>query len=488
MATVNSYSLNVGRSRRITIGVITLLVVDIIWVASSELTRYIFKAEDYEKPFFSTYVKTSMFMLYLLGFLFWRPWREQCCVRSRTKSLALNLDPETATEESDIEQDNDLSDPLYIPLKYNDSDKDSLSSRSSSLSDLTDGEKVNKINKKGVRFSNVLEVRHMSDTQAEAAKMARLSYAASLKAKEDAMKAANKLPVCEVAKLSLLFCLVFFLGNISYQEALADTQVAVVNILSSTSGLFTLVLAAMFPSSHGDKFTLTKLVSVLFTIAGIVLVCMSDNSVQDDQVQLGALWALCGALLYAVYLVMLKRKVDNEERIDIPMFFGFVGLFTLLLLWPCFFFLNYTHWEGFELPSKMALIYLAVNGLVGTVLSEFLWLWGCFLTSSLIATLSLSLTIPLSMLLDIMLNRVVFNWMFFAGTVPVFLSFFVVALLSHYDDWDPVLLGLKHLIFCIYRKRTTPFRIPEDKEQRESLILNMHNMRDSKDGMECCSS
>ncbi|XP_077997239.1 solute carrier family 35 member F5-like [Glandiceps talaboti] len=486
MATVNSYSLNVGRSRRITIGVIILLVVDLIWVASSEVTRYIFKNEDYEKPFFSTYLKISMFMLYLLGFLFWRPWREQCCMKVRTKSVTLNIDPETALEESDLEHDNVLSDPLYVPVKFNDSDKDSSGSRSSSLSDLTDNEKVHTINKKGVRFSNVMEVRHMSDAQADAAKLARLSYTASLKAREDAIKAANKLPVCEVAKLSLLFCFVFFLGNMAYQEALADTQVAVVNILSSTSGLFTLLLAALFPSSHGDKFTLTKLVSVLFTIGGIVLVSFSDNTSTGDQVQLGAIWALCGALLYAIYLVMLKRKVDNEERIDIPMFFGFVGLFTFLLLWPCFFFLHYTHWEAFKLPNNMAWLYLVINGLVGTVISEFLWLWGCFLTSSLIATLSLSLTIPLSMLLDIVLNRVMFNWMFFLGTVPVFLSFFVVALLSHYDDWDPVLLGLKHLIFCFYRRRT-PHRLPEDREQRESLI-GMHNMRDSRESMDCCSS
>lgn len=40
--------------------------------------QYIFKDIGYDKPFFSTYLKTSMFMLYLLGFLFWRPWRRQC--------------------------------------------------------------------------------------------------------------------------------------------------------------------------------------------------------------------------------------------------------------------------------------------------------------------------------------------------------------------------------------------------------------------------
>ena len=97
----------------------------------------------------------------------------------------------------------------------------------------------------------------------------------------------------------------WFLANLSYQEALSDTQVAIVNILSSTSGdspslssrgndawrptgvkacllnlkwskhgfyrsyfsspssgLFTLILAAIFPSNSSDRFTLSKLLAV----------------------------------------------------------------------------------------------------------------------------------------------------------------------------------------------------------------------------------
>ncbi|XP_055248073.1 solute carrier family 35 member F5-like isoform X2 [Gorilla gorilla gorilla] len=84
-------------------------------------------------------------------------------------------------------------------------------------------------------------------------------------------------------------------------------------------------------------------------------------------------------MLYAVYIVMIKRKVDREDKLDIPMFFGFVGLFNLLLLWPGFFLLHYTGFEDFEFPNKVVLMCIIINGLIGTVLSEFLWLWGAFL-------------------------------------------------------------------------------------------------------------
>lgn len=39
-------------------------------------------------------------------------------------------------------------------------------------------------------------------------------------------------------------------------------------------------------------------------------------------VHTGSLWSLVGAMLYAVYIVMIKRRVDREDKLDIPMFFG----------------------------------------------------------------------------------------------------------------------------------------------------------------------
>ena len=52
-----------------------------------------------------------------------------------------------------------------------------------------------------------------------------------------------------------------------------------------------------------------------------MLVSMSDLKFEHKAPQ-GALWALLGAVLYAVYLVALRRKVDHEDKLDIPLFFG----------------------------------------------------------------------------------------------------------------------------------------------------------------------
>lgn len=39
----------------------------------------------YGKPYFSTYVKSSMFIIYLAGFIVWRSWWLQCHKSSMVK-------------------------------------------------------------------------------------------------------------------------------------------------------------------------------------------------------------------------------------------------------------------------------------------------------------------------------------------------------------------------------------------------------------------
>uniref|UniRef100_A0AAQ5ZN61 Solute carrier family 35 member F5 n=2 Tax=Amphiprion ocellaris TaxID=80972 RepID=A0AAQ5ZN61_AMPOC len=459
MNRMSSQSSSAAQRRRMALGVVILLLVDVIWVASSELTAYIFKRQEYSKPFFSTFTKTSMFVLYLLGFLLWRPWRQQCTGTLKRRHSAFFADAEAyfAPCTTDTTVNNCLSEPLYVPVKF----QDIPTEHSNGL--IGDCEFTSK--KQRVRFSNIMEVRQLPSTQAVEAKLSRMSYPAA-KDHEAMLRTVGKLTITDVAKISFFFCFVWFLANLSYQEALSDTQVAIVNILSSTSGLFTLILAAIFPSNSSDRFTLSKLLAVALSMGGVALVSLSSMDSPDEK---GSLWSLAGAVLYAIYIVMIKRRVDREDKLDIPMFFGFVGLFNLLLLWPGFLLLHYTGFEAFELPSQLVWTYILINGLIGTVLSEFLWLWGCFLTSSLIGTLALSLTIPLSIMADICMQKVRFSWLFFAGAVPVFLSFFIATLLCHYNNWDPVLVGLRRVYAFICRKHRIQ-RLPEDSEQCESLI------------------
>ncbi|XP_054278091.1 solute carrier family 35 member F5 [Macrosteles quadrilineatus] len=446
-----------NKSQRLLLGLFVLLLVDVIWVSSSELTKYIYKNAEFEKPFFSTYVKTSMFTIYLLGLCFYPPWRDQC----NKPANYMYIDPDMEDESYYTDANTSLSDPTFVPIKFPERSDRSSGTESDECS-------VNR----SVRFSKLAEVRHMSETDATEALLARLSYSASLRATEMYRRAANKLDIEQVCKVASMFCILWFCASYTYQAALAQTEAGMVTVLSSTSALFTLFLSALFPSSPGDRFTLSKLVAVCITVTGLTIVSMSDTHIEHpaQHVSSGVVLSLISSFFYASYLVFLRRQVDHEDKMDIPLFFGFVGLLNMMLLWPMFFILHYSHWERFEWPNRNQWLFLLVNGLVGTVLSEVLWLWGCFLTSSLIATVALSLTIPLSMVADVMFERVHYPGLFYVGSLPVFLSFLGVTLLAHYDNCDPV-LDLVRRAYNTLCRRGRSIRLADcEIEQTESLI------------------
>ncbi|XP_011496253.1 PREDICTED: solute carrier family 35 member F5 [Ceratosolen solmsi marchali] len=443
-----------NKSQRLILGLSVLLLVDIIWVSGSELTKYIYKEASFDKPFFSTYIKTSMFSLYLLGLCFWPPWRDQCNKPATYKFIDPNVEDDNFYSEGSTS----LSDSTFIPIK------------TLEQCDRSSGTESDDLSVRSVRFSKLAEVRHMSQNDATEALLARLSYQASVRAGEHARRQANKFSIQKVAKIALMFCFLWFIANYTYQMSVSETEAGIVTVLSSTSSLFTFFLAAFFPSNNGDKFTLSKLVAVTISIFGLILVGFSDLTLEANRIPTGVILVLVSAFFYATYVVFLKKKVDHEDKMDIPMFFGFLGLFNLILLWPLFFILHYGQWEEFEWPNVHQWVFLIINGLIGTVLSEVLWLWGCFLTSSLIATLAISLTMPISMIIDILLKKVEYPCIFYFGIIPMILAFLTVSLLSHFDNWDPVLDMIKKLYIWICR-RSRSIRIPDlEVEQTESLI------------------
>jgi len=63
--------------------------------------------------------------------------------------------------------------------------------------------------------------------------------------------------------------------------------------------------------------------------------------------------------------------------------------------------------EPFSMPSKATLGLLTANGLIGTVVSDYLWARSVLLLSPLISTLGLSLTIPCSMLAQVSFSNAI---------------------------------------------------------------------------------
>jgi solute carrier family 35 protein F5 len=110
-----------------------------------------------------------------------------------------------------------------------------------------------------------------------------------------------------------------------------------------------------------------------------------------------------------------------------------MGFFNMLFLWPLIAIVSAAKIEQFVLPTGMLIVYLLVNSLFGTTLSDYLWLLAVLLLSPVIATVGLSMTIPVAMISDMIIQSTSFSGIYILGSILVAIGFVVVNL---HEDVD----------------------------------------------------
>lgn len=122
-----------------------------------------------------------------------------------------------------------------------------------------------------------------------------------------------------------------------------------------------------------EKFTIRKLLGVLASLTGIILISRVDLSGENNdenrgsfphksagEIAIGDAMAAFSAILYGVYTIVMKKQVGDESRVNMPLFFGLVGFINTFLLWPCMIVLHLTGWETFELPPTRRILLIVI--------------------------------------------------------------------------------------------------------------------------------
>lgn len=169
----------------------------------------------------------------------------------------------------------------------------------------------------------------------------------------------GKLGLAETARLSVEFSFLWFAANYFVSACLEYTTVSSATILTSTSSIWTLLIGTIWGVEH---FTVKKFAGVLVSLAGIILISSVDMSGETDknrgsfphktlkEIAVGDVMAFISAVLYGLYAVVMKKRIGDESRVNMPLFFGLVGLFNMLFMWPGFLILHFTGIEEFQLP------------------------------------------------------------------------------------------------------------------------------------------
>ncbi|KAF9569676.1 hypothetical protein CPC08DRAFT_677317 [Agrocybe pediades] len=348
-------------------GIGLLLLVVILWTSSNFVTQDLYEG-GYDKPFLVTFLNTSSFSIYLVPFLIRRRYSlSNNSVAKRRLSHAHGSDDEYQPLALEEPSEARLSEEFYSPAR-----------KTRSLPPLSD---------------------------------------------------------TETAHLALSFCLIWFIANWSVNASLRYTSVASATILSSMSGFFTLAIGSVF---RVEKLSLIKIGAVTTSFVGVALVSMSDSQAkQPGQTSIGHAFnmvvvfgdflALISALFYAMYVTLLKVRIKSESRIDMQLFFGFVGLFNIIGLWPIGVLLHLTGAETFELPSTAKAMSALLINMAITVSSDYIYVLAMLKTTPLVVTIGLSLTIPFAVLGDFLRSRPT-HFIVGLGALLVLCSFVAIGL------------------------------------------------------------
>ncbi|PNP42017.1 hypothetical protein TGAMA5MH_06196 [Trichoderma gamsii] len=364
--------LGLGGVARRTLGICFLLTTVFLWTLSNFLASFIFSDQTYDKPFFLVYFNTSMFAISLIPmFIRYLAQRGIHGLRSDVRRTWAEYRYQAAVTSPTIDEEgSEVHERLLV-------------------------------NENGPVWNSTHE----------------------------------KLGFRETAVLSLEFCILWFLANYLSSACLQYTSVASVTILTSTSSVWTLVFGAIFGV---ETFSMRKLIGVLASLTGVALISMVDLSGKSDenrgsfphktpgQIALGDTMAFMSAVLYGIYVTVMKRRVGNEDKVNMQLFFGLVGVFNLSLLWPLFFVLHWTEMEPFELPPTSQIWTIIIVNAIASFVSDLSWALAMLLTTPLVVTVGLSLTIPLSLIGEIFQYQQYSSFIYWIGAAVVFISFVFV--------------------------------------------------------------
>lgn len=252
----------------------------------------------------------------------------------------------------------------------------------------------------------------------------------------------------DVMKIAMIISPIWFVANCLYNYSLLMTSVSSSTIISNLSGGFTLAFSYL---SGIEEITLGKVLGLTFCFAGAVLVGLQDaedgtsDAGMGQRTITGDIVAVLAAVGYGVYTTIIRRQIPTDDGISMQLLLGYIGLFNALMLSPVLIVMIAMKIKDVYSVTPSIVGFISLNGLCDNVLSDYLWARAVILTSPTIATIGMSITIPLAMISDLVLGKGVPSIFSIFGAFLVVIGFTFVNV--NKEVWENIISKLRSR-FC----------------------------------------
>ncbi|TYI16820.1 hypothetical protein ES332_A08G280800v1 [Gossypium tomentosum] len=385
------------------VGLVLIICVVIMWVTSAEVTQGVF--EDYKHPFVVSYIGTSLLTLYLpLAFF---------------KDFLLKLL-------------RGLQGPQNPSVQQDDKHRINLKTLPDHVIELGTKEESNDImeSQKNDGMLSAMQVVAFGFC------MAPIWFATEC---------------CQYNVVVFLFTLIF--GAILGQDSI--NAVNVVSVVISITGVAMTAFGDTWwplneskPITNNKRLTfdfrprtliymlsLSKMPRVELLLVGQDQVCFVFPFFKsENHVTVGNLLEMLSAMIYGLFSVLLKKfSGEQGQKVDMQKLFGYIGVFTFVALWWLAWPLTAIGIEPkFTFPRSTNLQeIIIINSFIGNFLSDYFWALGVVWTSPLVASLGVSLTIPIAVLEDMIIHGRQYSVIYMIGAAQVFMGF----LIANMPNW-----------------------------------------------------
>lgn len=233
-------------------------------------------------------------------------------------------------------------------------------------------------------------------------------------------------PGPEMNKHLYVLTALWFFANYLNLYSLHFTALSSNEVLTTMMAPWALILSILLMPKERHCI-LFKSLAILLCLSGTFIIARADEDQEEGRV-MGDLCIVLSALMYGTFDVYLRYNF--AEDVDLRGIMIIMGSWTSLALLPVIYLCDLIGLETFNAPNLEQFVGLMFVVLSGSFMAEYCMAKAVMILSPFVASVGITLNVPLSIGIDALLNSVTFKWSFSIGAILCMSGFGLVSSLE----------------------------------------------------------